>query len=498
MRDHNPVLIEEFNGLWDRGGIDSVPIDHFSDCNNIQFLDSGFKTRDGEDVYKAYPNVVRIHTYIKQDTEALLVLDDAGNIYDTENPIDPTAAILTVSGMTDFSMVSIAGRAFITPHNGISGLSGEYIYVYKGDGTAARKAGGAKPTSAPVAANSATTGDVEAGYHVFAVVYETDTGFLTGLSTGVALNCTGGKKVSLSSIPVSPDSFVVARRIVATTAIDPTLWDGNLEGYQFFFVPDGRIADNTTTTLDVSFFDSVLLDDASHLEDIYEHIPAGVNITTYHGRLVSVCEHDNISVARVSFAGEPEAVDQVDGIIIVGGVVLPSKSVQNESDPLTNCIEYRDVLYLFKSTKTISATDNGDVPSSWPVQYIDNGQGASIHSITTILDSGGIDIDYLVVGNYTGIMQFNGTYNFPELSWKIRDLWLALDRDNFKSIETVNDTIHQVIYFCLPDGTMLIADYSNGLDSKAIRYSPWSFHFQVTTIALINKDTLILGANQNL
>lgn len=498
LRDHDPVVIENFNGLWKRGDIDSVPLDHFSDCNNVAYIESGFRTRDGEDVYAAFPNVVRIATYIKQTGEALIILDDAGNIYDSTNPVNPATPVLTINGMTDFAMISIAGRAYINPHNGSTGLTGESIYVYKGDGTAARHAGGAKPTLAPVAANSATAGDVEAGYHVFAVVYETDTGFLTGLGPGVALNATGGKKVDLSSIPVSPNAYVVARRIVATKSIDPTLWNGDLTGYQFFFVPGGRIADNTTTTLSVSFFDIELLDDASHLLDIFETIPAGVNICTYHNRLVSVAEHDNISLARVSYAGEPEAVDQVSGLIIVGGVVLPANNIQSESDPLSNCIEFRDILYLFKQTKTISAVDNGDVPSSWPLVFIDNGEGAFCHSITSILDSGGVNIDYLVIGNRTGIMLFNGFYNFPELSYKIKDLWLSIDKTLNKQFQFVNDTINSAIYNTLPDGTMFLIDYANGLNPEAVRYSPWSFHFNVTSIAMINKTTLILAANQNL
>lgn len=53
LRDHQPVVIEEFNGLWVNGDTDAVPIDHFSDCENIIFLENGFRTRQGIDPFAA-------------------------------------------------------------------------------------------------------------------------------------------------------------------------------------------------------------------------------------------------------------------------------------------------------------------------------------------------------------------------------------------------------------------------------------------------------------
>jgi hypothetical protein len=40
LRDHQPIEITEFNGLWRRGDVDNTPLDHFSDCNNIKFRGS--------------------------------------------------------------------------------------------------------------------------------------------------------------------------------------------------------------------------------------------------------------------------------------------------------------------------------------------------------------------------------------------------------------------------------------------------------------------------
>ena len=128
---------------------------------------------------------------------------------------------------------------------------------------------------------------------------------------------------------------------------------------------------------------------------------------------------------------EPEAFDQVDGIIIV----------PLDGNPITNAQALRDVLYIFKKARTYATVDNQDVPSTWSIAPIDQGIGGSVHGIATILDSGGVNVDFLIILDYSGVMIFNGTYARPELSWKIQDYWLALDRNRFHFLETINDTL---------------------------------------------------------
>ena len=512
MRDHEPILIDEFNGLWKRGDAESCPMDHFSDCDNLQYIQSGFKSRNSVQVLTVnqsclnYQNVKRMYNYVHQEVQSLLVLDDQGNIYHTESPT-PCTPILTVVGMTDFAFVNFGGRAYISPHDGAIGLQNEFLYVYLGDGTTARKAAGSGPTGTTfAAANSGTTGHVEAGIHIFAVVYETDTGFLTklgpvsGATTAndyyrfAQVTAPGAESVNLTNVPVSPDSFVVARHIVATKLIDPTLFTGNLAGYQFYFVPNGKIDDNSTTSITVSFYDEELLDDASHLLDIFEEIAAGVFLSSYHNRLVigaqygdptDIDEYGLVSTAWASTAGEPEAIDSVDGAIVA----------PLEGNPLTNAVEYRDVLYLFKSARTYAYTDNGDVPAAWPLTVLEQGLGASVHGIALVLDSGGTDVDYLLIINFTGVFLFNGAFIKPELTWKIFDYWLGLGKSNYNLFQILNDSINQVFYIVLNNGKMLYADYSNGLDYKNLRWSPWSVTgMNITTIALINYNQLIIGA----
>lgn len=505
VRDHEPILIEDFMGLWRRGDPESTPMDHFVDCDNLMYGDGFCRTRDGMDIELAgesdstIPNVVRMYTYVYRSTQGLLVLDSAGNIFHTGSPT-PTIAILSIPGMTDFAFVSVADRAYISPSDGVTGLENEFLYVYKGDGTPARKAAGFAPVGATFAAgNGLPDGKVERGYHVFGVVYETDTGFLTRIGPDplAFYNAPGGIHTELTGIPTSPDSFVVARHIVATKAIPEGSWLGDTHAAEFFFVPDGRIADNTTTTFVVDFYDADLLKSADPLLDLFEEIPAFVALNTYHNRLVGVAEFGDptdddefglISTARISLVGQPEAIDEVEGLIVA----------PLEGNPLTNAQEYRDVLYLFKNNRIYAYNDNGDVPSSWPLSIIDQGVGASIHGIATVLDSGGINIEYLIIAGINGIFLFNGAVIYPELSWKILDFWKELDKTQFKYLQIVNDTKSRYLYIVLPNFKMLFGDYDDSMSHKAIKWSPWRFDIKVNTVALLNLNEVILGSSGEL
>jgi hypothetical protein len=632
LRDHAPIVLEEFNGLWKRGDDDSVPIDHFSDCENVQYFQSGFETRDGLDTHIPAESVIRLFNYVLQSGPSLLILVEGGKIYHAIGTSILYGPILEIDGMLDFNMVSHNGRALITPITRFinelgetieTGMENEFVYIYKGDGTPARKAAGFPPTQddqnpylvvynsslvggidkgihilaytftdgiggyssavgpfplpllyapgenqayvqnirdtttpgvthkgiwmskaidpsnyvqadaasltgiyelffvknvpngvgiestiinaadvdlvAPFAAgslpnvtaggiyaeNTSIEGHCDIGLHIVGVVYETDTGYLTAPgpeNKAVQTYINENRAIKIGNIPVSPDSFVIRKHLVSTKAL--VAYNGDDEGYEFFFIPGGTI-DNDVTELVVSYYDIELLDDASHLIDNFSEIPAGVYLATYNGRLVLTTTFTDISIAYVSFPNEPEAIDQVDGIIIV----------PLDGKPLTAAQEFRDVLYLFKQVRTFAVNDNGDVPSTWIPIAIDQGIGASIHGIAQVLDSGGVNIDYILVNDLSGVMMFNGAYLRPELSWKIADLWFALDRNKFGYMQILNDSLNQRIYVSLPDGTILYADYAMGQEAKSIKWAPWTFDIEVSSIALINTDVLIVGAS---
>jgi hypothetical protein len=499
FRNHPPITISQFKGLWQRGDVDTCPLDHFTECQNLDLSDSdSFRTRPGiglsQDVITPLSNVKRIYNYNTGDanTQLVLVIDGAdGKIYHVVNATTLFGPILTIAGMTDFAFAPFGGRAYISPFASFpqgeltieKGLEDEFVYVYAGDGTAARKAAGSPLTGNMTIANGAA-GNTDAGLHIFGFVAETISGALTAPGLLETFTTVANSSVSFGTIPTSGDPNVVKRHLVASKVI--STYNGNLEGYDLYFVPGGTINNNVDTFLnDISFFDQDLLDDASHLLDNYEEIPAGATLSLYNDRLVVGATFDDINLALVSEKGEPEAINQINGIL----------SVQPDGNPVTNGQELRDVFYLFKRTRTIAYVDNGDVPSSWEPTIIDNALGTSVHGVATVLDAGSSSVDYLIVCTYQGISLFNGKYIEPELTWKIEDYWKALDRNDFGKLQIINAPIQKWIMCILPTKELLVGFYSHGMESKSIRWCPWSSLNGFNTIAIVNIDEIILGAD---
>lgn len=498
MRDHSPITLEQFNGLYARGDVEDTPMDHFSDCNNLQFVgDGGFATRDGigrhQEIGSPLSNILRMYNYPTSDKQTVLVLTAGGTIFHVVDSTTMFGPILTIPNMTDFGFVPYNGRAYITPFttelvaglNRERGLQNEFVYVYKGDGTQARKIAGNKPTVNITPVNGGA-GFTDAGVHIFGYVYETDTGYLTAPGGLVAHTTAALQAVDFSTIANSPDTFVVKKHLVASKVIQT--YNGDVNGYQLFFIPGATIPNNVTTVLNgISFFDADLLLDASHLLDNFAEVKAGVNLTTYHNRMCLCTEYDNISLVRVSAVGEPEAFNQIDGLLLV----------PPDGNPVTNMAELRDVFYVTKRNKTVSFVDNGDVPTTWPLTNIDNAMGTGVHGIATVVDAGASNVDYLIVACYVGLTIFNGRYILPELSWKISELWgeQTFKTDN-RRIQIVNDSVGQKLYMVKTDRQILFADYSNGLDPKKIRWCPWTFDTNINTLCLININELLLGADQ--
>lgn len=500
MRGHSPITIDAFNGLYNRGDAETCPTDHFSEGENFEFKGTtGIVTRRGlglhQNVASPLTNILRIYNFITQDKNTLLVLtrDGAnGKIYHVVDGLTVLGPVLTIAGMDDFCFVPVAGRAYISPFKSYGtvpnriekGLQSEFLYVYMGDGTTARKAAGAGPTAGSLTIANGT-GATDAGFHLFGVVYEFDTGYLSPPARFTSFTTSAAQGVSFSSIPVSPSANVTARRIVATKVI--TNYNGDTEGYQYFFIPTGRIPNNTATTLsNISFYDADLLEDASHLIDNYTEIPAGACMGLYHGRLCLGATYTDISIFLVSEQGEPEAINQVDGLLIA----------PLDGNPVTQVFELRDVMYGTKRNRTFSWVDNGDVPASWPLTAIDFGLGSPVHGVSTVVDSGSGSVDYAVVATYRGICLFNGRYIDPELSWKIFQEWLDQDQNEFRHIQLVNDTINKKLYCALPDTRLLMGDYANGFDYKKIRWTIFRFDVDITTVGLVNMDDVILGAEK--
>jgi len=496
MRNHEPIVLQNFKGLWQRNSPENTPLDHFQDCSNVMAVGENWVTRNGVGLSQivAVPleDVKRIYNYATQTANTTLVLTydgTTGKIYHVINSAT-VYLILTVTGMTDFAFASYAGYAYLSPFGTFTtgdlniqkGLSGQFVYVYLGAGLPAVKAAGVAPVGALSIANGAA-GNTDPGFKLFGVVFESNTGALSGIGAISSFTTVSTNSVSFGTVPTG-GATVVKRHIVATKSI--TGYNGNTTGYIYYFIPNGTINDNVTLFLNnVSFFDADLLEDASHLLDNFAEIPAGAVLSIYHNRLVVGATFTDISAVWVSEAGEPEAISQIDGLLIV----------PPDGNPITNAQELRDILYVFKRSRTIGFIDNGDVPSSWELTVIDNALGTSVHGIATVLDSGSTSVDFLIVATYAGILLFSGKYVLPELTWKIQALWFIQDRNFYRKIQIINSPVTKQILCVIPDGRLLVGDYANGYDAKNIRWSTWNYQVFLNCIAIVNIDEIVLGAD---
>jgi hypothetical protein len=483
MRDHSPLVVDAFRGTFDRGEDEVCPAGFFLSSLNYRFNKGGVYTREGsENDVLAAPIVAnikvrRMELYERTgEAQRLLILNDVGQIWDSVTGI----MILSIPTMIDFSVTVMFERAYITPHNGLTGLPGEKLYVYEGAGTA-RPAGGGGPSSTPiVAANSASSGRIDFGVHHFGVAFESATGFISTIGGFVALSSPGELKADLSAIPLGP-AGTVARVIVATKEVLPE----NAQGFDvqtYYFVPDGRIPNNTGTTITVDFYDADLMDDASYLLEQLSEIPAGVGIGQYKSSLIVWGENASPSIIRVSKPGEPEAHNGAEGYLTVypgigGGV--------------KNCTEYRNQIIICKSHRTYASLGNDDSPAFWEVGEIDGSVGTECHGIGQILNIGSNVEDRLFIADRAGLRLFIGTFSDEGiLSYNVDDIWGRITSTAFNQVEVSIDAINFHIYAALPlDGAttpnhILYGDYSEGLSEETIRWTLWKFPVNPTSIVV--------------
>lgn len=484
FNDHEPLTVGD-RGLWNRGGLDSIPPEYLSECTNCEFNASSIQSRHGFTELVTVPVVKRQFIWkVSGQASRIIYLDGSGNIYDTNYPASP---ILSIPEMTDFSMATMFNRLYLTPHNGNKGLPGQFVYVYFGDGVYAIKAAGAGPTSGTlVATEKNETGKVEKGFHLLAVCFLTPSGFITapGPPVFASITASGGKKIELSGVPIGP-AGTLARMIIATRVIVD--YNGNQDEWQYFFVPEGRLDDNTTEAIDLDFYDADLVSDATYTLYNLTEIPAGLGIGVYGSRMaVWASDHDE-SMVRVSSIGTPEAFNNIDGFMLVD----PS-----ENGPVRSCVEFRGAFYIRKSLRQYVTSDNLANAGNWNVQKLDVGDGSEAFCTANVLALPGQSLDKIITAMRTGLVIYDGSNLLPELSFVIRDLWRRINYAYFKSIQVYNDTIAQALYIIAPIDSavepshLLYCDYSEGLAPDKVKWSIWEFPFKPTTICLDHNSNL--------
>lgn len=487
IQDHDPLEVISFGGLYGRGRYyDSVPRDHFIDSLNLITNGDEIVTRDGFSPSITLANLRQIAIY-KREGEAsrLLALDNTGKLFDTTSSL--VTPILNIVGMLGFSSITQYNRCFISPHNGVKGLSGEFVYVYQGSGTARKAAGLAPVGDFTAVVGSPSSGTIDAGTHLIACCYETDSGFVTPPGNIQALVFDGTTNVNITNAPIGPGG-TAKRRFIMSQAIQD--YNGDTEGYEMFFVPEGEIEDNVTTTISLDCYDDALQITADYTFDQMETLPAGVSLGVYDVRLIICGPNDNSSIVWVSGQTSPESINALAGFIVCDPF---------ETEGVKNCLEYRGSLYLFKGNPghTYCATDNGTEASTWDAPRIDSTVGADIMGISQFVDSKGANADFFLTADVNGLFLFNGSYakDFP-LSYKIKNWWDRINKAYMNSVQIIVDPTQTNIYILVPldsatsPSHILVADYSQGLDYENIKWHIWnSAEFQIQSITVDLSNT---------
>lgn len=501
MRDHKALVQKDF-GLFDRGMEELCPANRNTKVINMQYTHFGAKTREGTVKDLTFPNLVRFWIFRRiGQADRLLLLNTAGEIHDSTNIGTP---ILTIVGMTDFSVVLMFDRVYISPHDGKTGLPGEVVYVYTGTGVA-RPAGGSPPSGFNLTGHeTGDDGKIDKGTHLFAVAFETDTGYITrpGPIDGdepdfKKFEATGGKKFRVTNIPVGP-AGTVARHILATRLIFD--YKGDQKSPELFFVPKGKIENNTDVALTIDFYDSDLVASADYLFDNLDEIPAFLGMCDYGGRLCGWGENEKPAIIRASQSGQPESHSGVEGFVIVS---------PGDGLGLTRCVVHRGNLHCYKKQRHFLTQDNGSSPVTWNVALVDAAVGTDVNGVSIIMDSAGQTMDQFVIASRQGLMHFAGAYSEQALTFGIDDIWKRINQSKTHLIQVSVDPIKKRIYITLPvDGSstinmLLMGDYEYGLSAEMIRWSVWSFtNYVIKSIIVDTKFTdqsavFTIGASSN-
>jgi hypothetical protein len=208
-KEDQKLTVEQFRGLYDRGNPDEVPLDHAQDCLNVIYTTDGFlRTREGLKKAITLPQNSGMRRFFvmtaqpanigetgtgdpgASDGDSLLWLDNSNHLYIGNN----TTPLYTLGGMADFSALNAGNRTYVSPNSGAAGVLKGKLQVVNPLTGSTRDAGGHAPEqssgSSLAAANGVDAGNVAAGVHKIAVLYETETGFWTPPGPKIIMTCT--------------------------------------------------------------------------------------------------------------------------------------------------------------------------------------------------------------------------------------------------------------------------------------------------------------------
>ncbi|MGH9776073.1 MAG: hypothetical protein ACRD50_14130 [Candidatus Acidiferrales bacterium] len=246
--------------------------------SDVEFFPGGVRTRPG--LVSQFtplansPNVNGLKSYITTNlVQRQLVFDSLSNLFKEVSPGNLSLIAGNLAPLNSYlSSTTLFGREYLAFSDG--GIGQDLPRQF--DDTFLDRVSQVGPGEGPLAADATDAGSISAGVHKVAVVFVTRQGYWTAPSPATSWTAVGGKKVNITNIPTGPSNVV--QRLLTFTAAG---------GANFYHVPATMILnDNTTTSLEVDFSDTVLLSGVSmdYLFALIE-LPNQLGVIDYAERL---------------------------------------------------------------------------------------------------------------------------------------------------------------------------------------------------------------------
>lgn len=254
-----------------------VPAGMSPSCSDVAFFPGGVRTRPGLasqfSALAGTPQINGLKTYITPNLiQRLIVLDSLGNLHKENSPGSLTPIGVPVVPNLFLHSTTHFGREYMGFSDGTIGQDLPRQF----DDTNFDRVSQVGPGEGPSVVDSTATGSIVAGIHQCVVIFVTRQGYWTLPSPPVSWNAAGNKQVSVTNIPTGPANIV--QRLLAFTATG---------GASFYHVPATMVLnDNTTTSLQVDFSDTILLSGTS-VDDLFGQVvlPCETGVTAYAERL---------------------------------------------------------------------------------------------------------------------------------------------------------------------------------------------------------------------
>jgi hypothetical protein len=330
------VPLSLFGGMTLELSPPDIPEGLSPDCQDVVFLPGSVGSRPG--MHRRIPPstffgpLVYEKTYLSPTGKFNLYLDTTGALW-REDLVNSPGTVSTIGAAVNGSYatsVTAFGREYFVFSNNLHGSD----YPVQYDGTNLDPVTQYGPGTPCTAADGAA-GQINAGVHLFVVMFLTRNGFITAPSPYGSWTAAGSKKVNITNLPIGPPD--VEARIVAFTGAG---------GANFFYIPvtptvsgvavgtSTVVMDNTSTTATFDFadntlFNSTAIDIPGNNQFAMQVLPLSLGVFAYSSRLV-YWGMDNIvtSFLNMDFNGGYITANHPTGWTLVGsGLLVSSRGI---------------------------------------------------------------------------------------------------------------------------------------------------------------------------